>query len=466
MRFRPLRHRVILAIGAVLLSCTARAAEAQSLWSPAVDLFLPPQPPAAVIGTPGQPEVDNDTAGNAVAVWSDWLNGTNSVVRAARWFGASESWSASVVLSTPNRVATEARVAVAPNGDAVAVWQETDAARANIYAAHLSGGAWSAPLPLSAPGDDDVLADVAIDQTGNAVALWVRRTDNFRVYRARYSASSTTWSTAVPLSSSGVRAFYPHVEFDGSSNAIAVWVSEVDADHSVIKAARYVGVTDTWSAIADISAPDQFAYWPDLAVNASGDAMAVWTYGPRGAPGSVVQAARFNVASLSWIAPRTLSELAAQNASPRVAMDASGRATAVWQTDTGATRLVQASRYAPGAASWTLPYNLAGPPVTNDAGEPRVAMNDAGNAVATWWAVGAGSTLAIRASFFNTVAGTWTTGATVSPASGLPFGCTGRDADGHRARRAGVADGFDRRRPCQGVARQRCRPVRCSRSRQ
>ncbi len=143
--------------------------------------------------------------------------------------------------------------------------------------------------------------------------------------------------------------------------------------------------------------------------------MAIWTYGPHGAPGTVVQAARFNVASLSWIAPQTLSEMAAQNASPRVAMDGSGRATAVWQTDTGATRLVQASRYVPGTASWTQPYNLAGPPVTNDAGEPRVAMNGAGNAVATWWAVGPGSSLAIRASFFNALAGTWTTGATVSP---------------------------------------------------
>ena len=91
--------------------------------------------------------------------------------------------------------------------------------------------------------------------------------------------------------------------------------------------------------------------------------MAIWTYGPNGAPGTVVQAARFNVASLSWIAPQTLSEMAAQNASPRVAMDGSGRATAVWQTDTGATRLVQASRYVPGTASWTQPYNLAGPPV-------------------------------------------------------------------------------------------------------
>ena len=161
-----------------------------------------------------------------------------------------------------------------------------------------------------------MLADVAIDQAGNAIALWVRRTDNFRVYRARYSASSTTWSGALPLSSSGIRAFYPHVEFDGSGNAIAVWVSEVDADHSVIKAARYVGVTDTWSPIVDISAPDRYAYWPELAVNASGDAMAVWTYGPRGAPGSVVQAARFNVASLSWIAPQTLSELVGAERQP------------------------------------------------------------------------------------------------------------------------------------------------------
>ena len=420
MRFRPIQHSAVLAIVALLLSLTVRAAEAQSLWSPAVDLFLPPQPPAAVIGTAGQPDVDNDTFGNAVAVWSDWLNGTNSVVRASRFIGATESWSASVILSTPNRVATEARVAVAPNGDAVAVWQEADGARALIYSARLTGGAWSVPLPLSAAGDDDVLADVAIDQTGNAIALWVRRSDGLRIYRARYSASSGTWGGAVPLSASAVRG-YPRVEFDGSSNAIAVWVSEVDADHSVIKAARYVGVTDTWSAIADISAPDQYAYWPELAVNASGNAVAVWTYGPRGAPGAVVQAARFNVASLSWPAPQTLSELAAQNASPRVAIDATGRATAVWQTDTGATRLVQASRHTPGTASWTPPFNLAGPPVTNEAGEPRVAMNDAGNAVATWVAA-AGSGQAIRAAFFNIIAGTWTTGATVSPTADVRSG--------------------------------------------
>ena len=465
MRFRPTKHAAVLAIGAFLLAVSAQVAGAQSLWSPSVDLYLPPQPPAAVIGTPGQPDVDADSAGNAVAVWSDWLNGTNSVVRASRFIGASESWSASVILSTPGRVATEARVAVAPNGDAVAVWQEADAARALIYTARLTGGAWSAPLPLSAPGDDDVLADVAIDQTGNAIALWVRRTDNFRVYRARYSASSTTWSTSVPLSSSGVRAFYPHIEFDGGSNAIAVWVSEVDADHSVIKAARYVGVTDTWSAIADISAPDQYAYWPELAVSASGDAMAVWTYGPRGAPGTVVQAARFNVASLSWIAPQTLSEMAAQNASPRVAMDGSGRATAVWQTDTGATRLVQASRYVPGTASWTPPYNLAGPPVTNDAGEPRVAMNGAGNAVATWWAVGPGfeprhSRVVLQCpgrhldDRRDRLAG-----------GGLPFGCAGRGADRSGSRHAGVADGLDRRRPCQGVQCQRAHRVAARRSR-
>ena len=102
--------------------------------------FCQPPPAGSVISTPGSPTSIADTAGNAVAVWSDWLNGTNSVVRAARFIGASESWSASVILSTPNRVATEARVAVAPNGDAVAVWQEADAARALIYTARLTGG--------------------------------------------------------------------------------------------------------------------------------------------------------------------------------------------------------------------------------------------------------------------------------------------------------------------------------------
>src|SRR6185295_18586763 len=66
----------------------------------------------------------------------------------------------------------------------------------------------------------------------------------------------------------------------------------------------------------------------------------------------------------------------------QVAVNASGQAVAVWQQSDGTTINIYANRYAP-AVGWGTPQRIS-PVVLETSQAPQVAIDSNGNAVAVW----------------------------------------------------------------------------------
>ena len=109
----------------------------------------PPAPPTAVAppkawgvaatietdnaGDATDPQIAIDANGNALAVWSQ-SDGTRTNIMANRYSAASGTWGAAALIETDNGNADSPQIAIDGNGNALAVWPQHDGTRFNIWA--------------------------------------------------------------------------------------------------------------------------------------------------------------------------------------------------------------------------------------------------------------------------------------------------------------------------------------------
>ena len=76
---------------------------------------------------------------------------------------------------------------------------------------------------------------IAIDASGNALAVWYQDGDataatRYDIWANRYTASTGLWGTATLIETDNAgNALGPQIAFDASGNAIAVWQQDGDA---------------------------------------------------------------------------------------------------------------------------------------------------------------------------------------------------------------------------------------------
>jgi hypothetical protein len=179
---------------------------------------------------------------------------------------------------------------------------------------------------------------VGVDSSGYAVAVWSLNSVNLRVQAAVRPAGGA-WAAAQTLSSLAADAFQPQVAVNPSGNAVAAWRS-FDGLTSVIQSTSRSRRDVAWGAVRDISprSPDLGA--PRIAIDPSSDAVAVWR-GLRSARERIQVARR--PARGAWSAPAVISPAGSDADLPDVAMDAAGNGAALWQSGKGVTWTVQAA---------------------------------------------------------------------------------------------------------------------------
>jgi hypothetical protein len=177
-------------------------------------------------------------------------------------------------------------------------------------------------------------------------------------------------------------AWNPQVALDAAGDAVAVWEFYDGAHWIVQTAARPVG--GAWQASVNLSTPGQDAREAHVAIGPAGDAVAVW----RRSNGAnwIVQTATRPVGG-AWQAPVDLSAPGRDADQPRVAIGTGGLAYAVWTRLTGpdsdhATSTVQAAARPTANSAWQAPVDLSAPGQV--AWPPHVAIDPAGDAVAVW----------------------------------------------------------------------------------
>jgi hypothetical protein len=290
---------------------------------------------------------------------------------------AGATWSPPVDVSAPLQFAYSVDVTVDSTGRATAIWvgQRSDDSQVIQSSTSLNGAAWTAPVDVSVPARNAPTStpQVTVDSTGRAIAVWARSNGSNDIIQSSTSLNGGAWSPAVDLSAPLQNATDPQVTVDSTGRAIAVWKRSNGTDDIIQSSTSING--GAWTPSVDLSI--QHAMSPQVTVDSTGRATAVWA--PNGS-NSAIQV-RTSVNGAAWTPAIGLTAAIANAGDPRVVADSTGVTTAIWISYTGQNPRVQSSSSRNGGA-WTTPIDVSAPDA--DVSGPMMTVDSTGRATAVW----------------------------------------------------------------------------------
>jgi hypothetical protein len=181
------------------------------------------------------------------------------------------------------------------------------------------------------------------------------------------SYATPTFLSAINISVAGQDAFEPQVVVDPSGNVIAVWTRSDGTDLRIQAATRTP--SGPWSTPVNISDSGSSASSPAIAVDPSGNVLAVWTR-VFGAAGRIQ--ASYRPAGGSFGASVNVSDGGGDASAPTVSMDNSGKAAIAWARFDGTRLRIQATTRTAGAGGTIGAVQTLSDP-GQDGFEPRAA---------------------------------------------------------------------------------------------
>ncbi|MCX7000664.1 MAG: hypothetical protein NT106_10290, partial [Candidatus Sumerlaeota bacterium] len=222
---------------------------------------------------------------------------------------------------------------------------------------------------------------------GNAIITWYQSDgSNWQIFKSEYRVGVWTNPSSLTdnISPDGQHAYYPQVAMDNNGNAIITWYQSDDSKYQIFKS-EYRGGVWTNPSFSDHISPDgQDAYNPQVAMDNNGNAIITWYQ----SDGSKTQIFKSEYKGGVWHHPASLSDNISPDGqdayNPRVAMDNNGNAIITWYQSDGSKNQIFKSEYRSGV--WTNPSSISDniSPDGQDARGPQVAMDNNGNAIITW----------------------------------------------------------------------------------
>jgi hypothetical protein len=226
-----------------------------------------------------EPDVAADRQGNAVAVWTQ-TDGAWVWVWATRRAAGADAWSAPTMLGGTGILAEgatpRARVALDAAGDGLAIWSLNTAAASQIWASryHAATDTWDAAGPID---DQDIGAasdaTLALDAGGGGFAAW-RRGDGetFQLWANSFDARTGAWTGATRLDDD---AGVPAVSATGDREARIVWLRR--GGDGTIQASAFERRSSAWRPATPLQAGAPPAQTPGVALNDDGKALVLFT---------------------------------------------------------------------------------------------------------------------------------------------------------------------------------------------
>ena len=176
-------------------------------------------------GSAYNPQVAIGQDGNALAVWYQ-ADGTWNNIYANKYISGS-GWQTAGLIETDNTgSAYSPQVAIGQDGNALVVWRQWDGTRNSIYAnRYVVGSGWQTAGLIDTDNTGNAYdPQVAIGQNGNALAVWYQSDGiRYNIWANRY-VSGSGWQTAELIETDNAgSAVYPQVAIGQDGNAIAVW---------------------------------------------------------------------------------------------------------------------------------------------------------------------------------------------------------------------------------------------------
>ena len=314
------------------------------------------------------------------------LAAASAAPASAAWTGVSDLAPANAA----NHPAGPPSVAVAPDGTAFAAFQRYDGANLRVAVAmRLPGGGFGASRDLSPAGKDAFSPAVAVDRQGNATLAWLQGPD-FTI-QARLKPAGGDWTEPTTLSLTGVTTA-PAVAVGDNGAAVVAWGRATGGQVRRVEAATRAAGDAAFGAplFASPDAGTGLCQAPRVAMDAAGDVAVLWTRRTSQAGDFHVESAVKAAAAAAFQPFETRSPLTGDSlCNTSIQMTPGGRVTAIWDYREGVapSYVAFADRSAPFAIGAWAPFTkLSNLAVVSS--EPTLALDDAGNAGATWLAGG------------------------------------------------------------------------------
>ena len=350
------------------------------------------------------PRVAVDAAGNAIAVWQQ--PGLDILGFRSIWasrFTPATGWGPPEVLEIDDGTADSPQVAMDASGNAIAIWQQSDGTRTNLWANHYTlGVGWGGATLVEVDDSGDArlpsglsgpTQSIGIDSGGNAMVFWLLvapeppTVGNDLIYSgmaSRYTPGGG-WGAPVQLSANALDL---QIGVAAAGNAIAVWRGRPSFGGATAVVANRFTPGSGWDEFAfNISRNHSGAQWgPRMAMDAAGNTLVAWSGCTDFCDDVLVN--RYSVSFGWWEGVQVLfSDSVAVSYTPAVAINDAGDALVAWrQSDIYPNTSLWAQRYSQGA--WQGAEGVHPGPGDDPGpfGDPSAAIDAAGNAIVAWGA--------------------------------------------------------------------------------
>ena len=233
----------------------------------------------AVAGQQFKPAVAVDGSDNAFAVWVDRRNGRSDIFASKR-SASSGTWGSNVRVNSTTKFDTQdsPAIAVAPNGDAIALWYRAANHKSNIWASRLPAGSstWGPEIRVTSNQTTQKQGPrVVVGPNGTAYAAWMDpAVGNADIWFSSLAAGSSTWSTNTKISDDPGSAFQGPTDIgvDGAGNVFVAWTDRQTSPYQL--RVRRLPSGGSWAASTVIASDGGNA--PSIAVRTDGRAFLVW----------------------------------------------------------------------------------------------------------------------------------------------------------------------------------------------
>jgi hypothetical protein len=295
--------------------------------------------------------------GVITAAWPRRVPGGYSELWAGRYTPGA-GWQTPVMLGSGYDQRTPV-MASGPGGHVVLVWQSTltEGSHQLMRAVRFTpGGGWGPVTEIQGATASYVRdADVGMDAAGNAIVVWTQGAANVASAWARRQRADGAWEPAVllehedatadpndPTSIDWHHVYFPQVAVDAAGNATAAWWQAGLDDHFAVWSARYTAAGG-WTERVAVPGGDR-GYDLTMAADPAGVVHMLWHVNPQTGT-EVLRASRYVAGA--WT-PSVVVDADADAAPAEVslAIGADGAAMATWaEGSAGGAHALFAARY-------------------------------------------------------------------------------------------------------------------------
>lgn len=384
-------------------------------WLKARNIQVTEKAPGSYFGLPANignssfgEDSDVDIADGVAA--TAWIGGADDGQVYVSLRDALGGWGDAIQLSDlgPSEGSESAHVSVSDSGQVVVSWDRSDAeGNWSIQAAiGATDGTFGAAQTLSRPATQARSSDLGVDGAGNAVVVWesygdVDSTDDRIEYAL--APAGQPFGAAETLHQRDQDDTSPEVAVNEAGRVVVVWGDicpengggpNCGPGSGGFRAESAVGTTSGGFTVDEqLSEGRQKTYDMDVAIDAAGNAVAAWN-GPDDTDGDgsfdeldSVEVALLGPEATTFLDPTPLLQEADLGEDDFDTAIGGGIARVVWSDYLGYestdTDVVRMSTWDPAVASWTIPQVISSE--DEDAYDPRIAMNDEGVTVVSWY---------------------------------------------------------------------------------